>query len=273
MKRIASVLSLVALLLCLPAVLAQGGPGPGLEPAAPAEPEQSFALAWYTLDNGGTLFSQGDTLKLSGTIGQVDAVTPLGGGELTLYGGFWTHVLNTFHTFLPLLLYTQPDAPDLVVESITATVDSVTIVLRNQGNTTVTDRFWVDLYVNPSPPPSHVNQPWSDLGAEGLVWGVREPGIPLPPSSTLTLTTGDFYFWPELGFVEWPLEIGSAIYVQVDSANALTDYGAVLESHELLGGTYNNISGPIYVPVGEGSDAAPPATGSPFPIDAMPPRR
>ena len=39
----------------------------------------------------------------------------------------------------------------------------------------------------------------------------------------------------------WPLAAGTAIYVQVDSANANTAYGAVLENHEILGESYNNI--------------------------------
>ena len=32
------------------------------------------------------------------------------------------------------------------------------------------------------------------------------------------------------------------IYVQVDSDNSLTNYGAVLEVHEISGDEYNNIS-------------------------------
>ncbi len=35
---------------------------------------------------------------------------------------------------------------------------------------------------------------------------------------------------------------GTAVYVQVDSANADTAYGAVNETHEIHGGAYNNIA-------------------------------
>jgi hypothetical protein len=56
----------------------------------------------------------------------------------------------------------------------------------------------------------------------------------------------------------WPLPAGTIIYVQVDSANTLTNFGAVLENHEITGGAYNNIAyttsiegimGEILVPV------------------------
>ena len=39
-------------------------------------------------------------------------------------------------------------------------------------------------------------------------------------------------------------EFGDQVYVQVDSANANTTYGAVNEIHELRGEAYNNIFGP-----------------------------
>lgn len=40
------------------------------------------------------------------------------------------------------------------------------------------------------------------------------------------------------------LPAGDAIYVQVDSASAGNEYGAVLELHKLLGERYNHVSGP-----------------------------
>jgi hypothetical protein len=46
----------------------------------------------------------------------------------------------------------------------------------------------------------------------------------------------------EPGEISWPLPAGTLMYAQVDSANVGTTYGAVLESHEITGGTYNNIS-------------------------------
>ena len=46
--------------------------------------------------------------------------------------------------------------------------------------------------------------------------------------------------------VSWPLPADASIYAQVDSYNAATTYGALLEDHELAGGEYNNVSGPVY---------------------------
>ena len=46
-------------------------------------------IDWWTIDAGGGMLSTGDTLELSGTVGQPDAGTPLSGGDLKLVGGFW----------------------------------------------------------------------------------------------------------------------------------------------------------------------------------------
>jgi len=151
--------------------------------------------------------------------------------------------------FVPLTLkgyYSQP-APDLVVESLVATANNVQLVLRNVGTAPAWDWFWVDVYVDPNPPPSHVNQLWQDLAPQGLVWGVTAPAMPLAPGAAVTLTVGDLYFWPDLSQVTWPLPAGTPVYAQVDSYNELTNYGAVLEYHEIYGYPYNNILGPVLV--------------------------
>ena len=46
-------------------------------------------VEWFTVDAGGTMFSTGGNLELSGTIGQPDAGGPLIGGGFELTGGFW----------------------------------------------------------------------------------------------------------------------------------------------------------------------------------------
>jgi hypothetical protein len=69
----------------------------------------------------------------------------------------------------------------------------------------------------------------------------------LESGEELTLTNGDVYYWPEYSNFSGTLSPRTPVYVQVDSANADTTYGAVLESHEIVGGTYNNISGPVYL--------------------------
>ncbi len=155
--------------------------------------------------------------------------------------------------------------PDLVVHQLTVTGDGVQVVIKNQGNEPVDvgDVFWVDLYIAPDPVPSSVNQTWDMLGSEGMVWGIAAPGLPLQPGDTLTLTDGDAYYWPEYSNFSGSLAAGTPVYVQVDSANVNTTYGAVLENHEIAGGDYNNISGPVYATsAGSGRSGAGEGTGT-----------
>ena len=49
----------------------------------------SFELDWFTIDGGGAMRSTGGHFELNGTIGQMDAGTPLTGGHFELTGGFW----------------------------------------------------------------------------------------------------------------------------------------------------------------------------------------
>jgi uncharacterized repeat protein (TIGR01451 family) len=57
---------------------------------APAARAQSFAVSWYTVDDGGATLSAGPTFSVGGTIGQPDAGPTMSVGTLTLTGGFWT---------------------------------------------------------------------------------------------------------------------------------------------------------------------------------------
>jgi len=161
----------------------------------------------------------------------------------------------------------------LVVDSLSATGSQVTVTISNQGNAPVVDAFWVDVYINPTTAPTGVNQPWPNLGSQGLVWGVEGTALPLAPGESLTLTIGDSYYWPDLSGFDTPLPTGSSVYAQVDSANAATTYGGVLESHEISGGTYNNISEPVASLAG-GVGLALPASGSfaPAASSSLPPR-
>ena len=72
--------------------------------------------------------------------------------------------------------------------------------------------------------------------------------LPLEPGETLTLTLGDPYYRASLSNPGGPITAGTQLYAQVDSFNAATNYGAVLEQHERDGGAYNNISGPVAAP-------------------------
>ncbi len=147
--------------------------------------------------------------------------------------------------YLPLVLKKFADAPDLVVESLTATENNVQVVIANHGTQPVVDGFWVDVYLNPNPPPSAVNQTWPQLGQQGLAWGITPEALPLAPGQALTLTVGGEYYRPNKSAVTWPLAENLPIYAQVDSVNQQTGYGGVLETHEINGGAYNNIRGAV----------------------------
>lgn len=108
------------------------------------------------------------------------------------------------------------------------------------------NEFWVDAYINPQTALTAVNQTWNTVGAQGLTWGITATALSgLQPGGVLTLTLGDRYYRPSLSQVNLPLAIGTPVYAQVDSFNAQTTYGAVLEFHEIMGAAYNNINGPV----------------------------
>jgi hypothetical protein len=94
----------------------------------------------------------------------------------------------------------------------------------------------------------------------------------------ITLTLGDDYYWEEYSNFPGALPAGTPIYVQVDSADVATTYGAVSEGHEIVGGPYNNITGMVYGGMaGIGEDAVEqqgPAVGGRPPASShhLPPR-
>ena len=118
------------------------------------------------------------------------------------------------------------------------------VVLRNQSDAAVIDGFWVDLYLNPIPPPDQVNQIWNDLSEWGVVWGVTGNGLPLPPGGSLSLQVGDGFYAPTFSLLPDLLPAGAILYIQVDSYNLESNFGGVLEGHEARHERYNNIFGP-----------------------------
>jgi len=60
----------------------------------------------------------------------------------------------------------------------------------------------------------------------------------------LTLTLSSPYYRSDLSHLTG-ISIGSPVYAQVDSANTSTTYGGVLETHEINGLPYSNISAPV----------------------------
>jgi hypothetical protein len=162
---------------------------------------------------------------------------------------------GTYPIYLPLVLRNYVTAPDLVVDDIVATSDAITVTISNQGDATITatveNEFWLDVYLNPSSAPTY-NQTWAHLCDEGLIWGITQDALPLPPGDTLTLTTSRHedgpYYRPNESEITWPLPAGTEVWAQVDSTNQDTDYGAVLENHEIIGAPYEeggNVMGPV----------------------------
>jgi hypothetical protein len=224
-----------------------------------AQTSPGHDLSWHVIASGGREDMSSGAHSIDNTLGQTTiGLTASSASELEV--GYW-HGLGAeilAYVFLPNVPRAALVAPDLVVESLTATSTNVTMVLRNQGNGPVVDEFWVDVYVNPAIAPSHVNQLWSDLGTQGLAWGVTAPALPIAPGSAVTLNLNDAYFWPSYSYVAWPIPAGTPVYAQADSYNQATTYGAVLEDHEITGGPYNNILGPVF--------SVPGAAGVPLPV-------
>jgi hypothetical protein len=162
------------------------------------------------------------------------------------------------NVYLPCVVreyvYAYADAPDLVVKSLTVMEDDVQVVIYNQGNRPVSSNvFYVDVYINPVHPPTGTNQTWRDRGCnQGLAWKVPGQHAALEPGGSLTLTMDEKKgFLPGYSTEEkWPPPMGTVLYAQVDSYTYGEDkslYGMVYETHEKLGGPYNNILGPITI--------------------------
>ena len=158
-----------------------------------------------TYNNIAGLRLSGQTTTMAET-GALTAQAILPGTQTIAQRGVSASGNYSFTIYLPLVMrnyvYVPGSLPttsstDLTVDRITVLTDTVRIVLRNTGTVSVTDDFWVDLYINPSAPPTHVNQPWQELSAQGAVWGVTAPVIPLRPGEAVTLTVDDLYYWYE----------------------------------------------------------------------------
>lgn len=61
--------------------------------AATAVLADDFEIDWWTIDDGGHMFTTGGEFELSGTVGQPDAnAIVMTGGDYELSGGFWPGV-------------------------------------------------------------------------------------------------------------------------------------------------------------------------------------
>ena len=132
------------------------------------------------------------------------------------------------HLYLPILFKEFALGPDLVVDLLNVTSNGITVTIQNAGTTTVSDAFWVDLYINPSEVPS-LNKTWQEISSHGAAWGVTKT---LSPGESLTLTLNDIYFDASQSNI-LPIPGGNPmIYVLVDAVNRSTTFGAVDELDE-----------------------------------------
>ncbi len=150
-----------------------------------------------------------------------------------------------YRAYLPIVQRRYVPGPDLIVKQVLAGVNDLQVVIQNVGDVAVMQEFWVDAYIYPDTAPVRVNQTWDELGQQGVTWGIDSTALPIHPGQLLTLTLSGPYYQADYSHVVWPLVVGTPIYVQVDSVNSATNYGAVLENHEISGAAYNNIIGPM----------------------------
>ncbi len=206
--------------------------------------------AWLNfVDNGG------GQAVLSGTPAESDIGTHIVELVVTDSGGLTdtqrftiTVVLGNYVTYLPVVLNNYAAAPDLVVSNVSISAAGIAVTVKNQGARAIThleqNEFWVDVYINPTAAPTY-NKTWQHLSSRGLVWGVTQSALPLEAGDTLTLTVGDTYYHADKSNIIWPLQSADTVWVQVDSANKNSSYGAVRENHEITNLPYNNVTGPL----------------------------
>jgi subtilisin-like proprotein convertase family protein len=140
---------------------------------------------------------------------------------------------------MPLISQNYTPAPDLVVDNVEVTTNTISITISNQGPLPAEGGFWVDLYFAPSPPPTQANETWSDgRSTYGAVWGFESD---LMAGETVTLMVNDGYFSSDHSSLPTSYTAHDPIYVQVDSYDPGSTHGAILEVDEITGQLYNNI--------------------------------
>ena len=144
------------------------------------------------------------------------------------------------YAFLPV--FAKQSAADLTgslrLSSSTLTLaagDPVTIevTITNNGSARAAP-FWVDLYINPSKPPTAANSTWNMVCGMtpcfGIAWSVPDG---LDPGASITLRSAPGQF--AAAYSSWPGYFArgtSDLYVYVDSWNPGVASGAVPESNE-----------------------------------------
>ena len=62
------------------------------------------------------------------------------------------------YIFLPMIVNDYPSGPDLIVETLDVSGGEIDVTIKNDGDTAVSNPFWVDVYIKPSTAPTAVNQ-------------------------------------------------------------------------------------------------------------------
>jgi len=141
-----------------------------------------------------------------------------------------------------------PTQPDLVVTSFTLSPDkktfaageavAINVVVQNQGKT-ASAPFWVDLYIDPTNPPTPgANTPWDRVSKYGITWGVETTlgSTGLGAGESVTLSTNPANY--DSRFTIWPGYFRSGtinLYVYADSWNPTViegQVGAIKEADE-----------------------------------------
>lgn len=149
------------------------------------------------------------------------------------------------YAYLPVLYRNYDARPDLIIEALMVNASNsaaVQVRIANRGRGVARAGFWLDLYLDPSEPPT-VNHPWETLSFYGLAWQVDHD---LLPGQVLTLTlpatTGR---WPAI----YP---GGAhtVWAYADAWSSPEPIGWVAETRE-----DNNVFGPMSFTSGQASPA------------------
>jgi hypothetical protein len=187
--------------------------------------------SWSNADNGTyTLALQANQVRDG--VGNLAAAGTL--------GTFSVNISASVHkVFLPLVQ--SAGTPDLVISSINLVPSKSTftagepvevrVTVTNQGSA-ATGGFWVDLYINPSSPPTAANQTWNTrcalMPCFGMAWEVVGG---LAPGQSITLSSLNLL----PGYSIWPGYFASGtsdLYAYADSYNPGVVAGAVVESAE-----------------------------------------
>ena len=224
--------------------------------------EEEYTLTANTVGNGGVAlqpdrptYRYNDVVTLTATAdpgwsfagwsGDLPGAT--NPATLTITGH--TAVTATFsqhRVYIPLVMNNYQPGPDLVIESLEVTASpteaAAMLVVRNTGPRPA-GSFWVELYVDPTNPPTGPNQPWQTRGcAHGVVWRVTG-GLGAGQTIELTTEPGHGERSPVESQSDWPSPLPPGehtFYAYADSWGDNPNWGAVLEENE-----GNNRFGPL----------------------------